>query len=198
LHPRKTARLNVVPMKFSIRTGKHRSFPPVIGIYYERRSFRKSVFFHSSCRYTPEAEDDTHKVFGIGYGNPAQILWTLVRRLVGRREILHHAESARFGWRYNPYTNKIALDAYCYVGGERIIRPVCEVPLNREVHLEIYVSPREYFFGVCDPLNIWRTAACVRVARSHKKKWGYALGPYFGGQNTAPHDISITLKNLNP
>jgi hypothetical protein len=191
-------------MKFSIRTGKHHSFPPVIGIYYERRSFRKSVFFSASCRYAIEGTDmqDWNKVYGVCFASPLAILtyggnyFLYKLRLRSKPLAPQHYNSARLASRYNPLTDRMTLAAYCYLNGEREVREICEVPLEKWVDTELYLGrDSRYFFGVNDPKDYFRTMMCQRVPYLHGEKWGFALGPYFGGNQPSPHKQTIHLKN---
>jgi hypothetical protein len=166
---------------FRIRKGWHHALPPVDGVFHKRRSFKKAVVFTASCRQAPEGVDywDVNKLFGIGYFRGG-----------------HHMDSARFGWRYDAVNDKISLYAYSYVAGERRIKHITCVPLEREVHLELFVGPREYWFGVKQPGNPFYSAAAYYEPFTHKKKWAYALSPYYGGTSTPAKDVFIRLKSL--
>jgi hypothetical protein len=170
-------------MKYTIQPKRHRAFPPPLGIYRKRRSFRRSVVFLPSCRYHMEGVDyfDVHKLFGFGY-------------LSGG----HHRDSARFGWRYDESNDRISLYAYTYVNGERSIKHMACVPIDREVQLEIFIDyNHQYWFEVKVPDNPFFTTRSYSIPFSHKKQWKYALGPYFGGTSTAPQRISLLLKSLD-
>lgn len=170
-------------MKFVIRANRHRAFPPPLGIFYKRRSFRKAVFFTPSCRYHLDGVDyfDVNKLFGFGY-------------LRGG----HHRDSARFGWRYDAVNDRISLYAYTYVNGERAVKHIACVPIDRAVTLEIFVDyNHQYWFEVKVPDNPFFTTRSYSIPFSHKKKWQYALGPYFGGTSKAPQRISLHIKNIN-
>jgi hypothetical protein len=127
--------------------------------------------FHADCAYYLPGIDqmDTNKIFGIGY------LWS------------HHADSARFGWRYNGETEKIVLSAYAYVGGERVIIDLGEVPFGKYVRLTIKVDYGKYVFYV-DGFE------ARYIEFHHKKKCGYPLGVYFGGNRLAPSTMHIDIK----
>jgi hypothetical protein len=167
-------------MKFVIRPNRHHAFPPPLGIFFKRRSFSKAVIFHASCAADVEGIDyfDVSKLFGFGYFKGG-----------------HHRDSARFGWRYNAVHKVVELYAYCYVDGERTVRHLQDVPLEQEVYLNLYVSPRAYYFTVKAPHSP-RSSTQVFIPLTHKKKWRYALGFYFGGNKTPKQKVEATIRNL--
>jgi hypothetical protein len=199
-------------MKFRIPKGCHRAFPPPLGIFFQRRSFRKAVVFSASCRQAPEGVDywDVNKVFGFAFFTPAQALgyflsvgpaW-IARRFGSKWQPVppHHIDSARFGARYDRVNGIKAIYAYCYVDGERVVKHLCDVPLEREVYMEVFITRgpgrNAYWFTVKSPHSVWRSITCDSVAFTHQKKWQYALGPYWGGNTTPDYTVLIDLKNL--
>jgi len=167
-------------MKLTIHKGKHRAWPPCFGIFLQKRWMERDIVFDNSCRYElpdPLDKEDVNKLFGFGY-------------FPG----LHHVDSARFGWNYNADTGKIRLYAYCYVDGNRSFQFICEVPLNVKVRLRIavYINKR-YVFSVHDGHNDWYEMGVQHVPYNHNKNWSYRLGCFFGGNNPAPHDITIKM-----
>jgi hypothetical protein len=166
---------------FRIPKSWHHSLPPSIGVFRKRRSFRKAVVFHPSCRYHIEGIDyfDINKLWGVGF-------------FCGG----HHVDSARFGWRYSRNIDMISLYAYAYVDGERIAHHITDVPLGREVETDLTLALGSYWFEVKNPHSPLRRTYLVNIPFTHNKRWAYALGPYFGGNKTATNHISVTLKNL--
>jgi hypothetical protein len=161
----------------TIRKHTHRAWPPSIGLFYKKEHISKSVYFEDSCRYELKDEDqyDTNKLFGIGY------FWS------------HHKDSARFGWRYNHITDKIVISAYCYVDGEVIFLDLCEVKIGEWYSMTIVIRDYDYQFLVyANGMQIEHD----EIKKKHKKKFGFPLGVYFGGQKTAPHNIKIKMQNL--
>ena len=185
-------------MKYLIRAGRHRALPPPVGIFKGRRSHKRSVVFTPSCRYRLDGEDmfDINKLYGIGYANPWGLLKGVLLNLVGIRNTAHHTDSARFGWTYDEVNDKIDLWAYCYVGGERLVDYLMGLQIGREYHVELYVGRACYFFGVYAPESVFATAKSVQIPYTHKKRWQYRLGAFFGGNQPAPHDMVIHQKNL--
>jgi hypothetical protein len=166
-------------MIFRIPRGKHRARPLRFGIWWRKNSFAWMVKFDESCRYDLGNEDqfDTNKLCGIGY-------------LPG-----HHTDSARFGWRYWTDLKQIELTAYCYVRGRRVIKHICFCEIGKVYRLRLQVLAAAYYFDVYEPDQV-KSAGIVTVERFHEKKLKYRLGPYFGGNQVAPHEIKIELSKL--
>jgi hypothetical protein len=194
---------------FRIPKSWHHSLPPSIGVFRKRRSFRKAVVFHSSWRQAPDGIDywDVNKIFGVAFFTPKDLLlyflsvgpaW-IARRFgsTWKPKPPHHVDSARFGGRYDTVNDKVSIYAYSYVNGERITKHITCVPINRVVYMDLLVETgRRYWFGVKQPNNPFYTAASYYEPFTHKKKWAYALWPYYGGTSTPASDIIIRLKNL--
>lgn len=101
-------------------------------------------------------------------GNKNQLDWN---KIIGFSRGFHHHNSARLAWRWNPILEKIEITKYYYINKKRVIdEDIIVVDLNKIVKLSIMF-----------PENI-RTC-----------KIGYILFPFFGGNETAPHDINISL-----
>lgn len=163
-------------MTFKIKKGRHRAWPLHLGLWFNKTTIEYDVFFHIDCKYHINGEDseDQNKLFGIGY-------------FPG-----HHSDSARFGWRYNPITNKIIISAYCYVKGNRIYTDLREVPLMRWTHMKLVSEFGKYIFYVNGELSI------NYIEHLHKKKWSFPLGVFFGGNRPAPHTMQIELRKIKP
>lgn len=99
----------------------------------------------------------------------------------------HHSNSARFGWRW--YQNQLEIWAYSYVNGKRLSAFVDTVALNEYNEYEIMFEDNQYVFRLNDKK--------VEMERScQAQAIGYKLFPYFGGDETAPQDISIWIEEL--
>jgi len=132
------------------------------------------VIFDSSAIYQsviPENQYDVNKLFGFSEGND------------------HHLNSARIGWAWNK--NALRLYAYAYVNGERKIRELATVDIEKEIYCAIAVVGNEYVFSAGQ--------GSISFARSAPGNYipGYMLYPYFGGDETAPHEIRIRIHQLN-
>jgi hypothetical protein len=100
----------------------------------------------------------------------------------------HQLYSARFGWRWSD--NALRLFGYVYNNGIRDSKELGTINIGSEVNCSIKVTAKNYVFtlnGVTDSLP--RAASSVKAS-------GYKLYPYFGGDEPAPHNIYIWIKEL--
>jgi hypothetical protein len=131
-----------------------------------------TVRFDSSCIYrTQKAENqsDINKLYGFA-DNGA----------------LHQQFSARFGWRWSE--NALRLFAYTYNNGERASKELAAIPVGKEVHCTIKVNGEWYIFTVDE-----KQESMLRQSTTPTAK-GYQLYPYFGGDETAPHEMRILIR----
>ena len=111
-----------------------------------------------------------------------------VNKLIGFSDCTnnHHQNSARIGWAWNGQA--VRLYAYAYVNGERVIKPLGDFPLNRPVTCSVAATGDQYYFSAGTIVDsISRFCASYSGTR-------YKLYPYFGGNEVAPHDITIRMK----
>ncbi len=135
---------------------------------------RFRVVFDSSCIYTnadPRNQADINKLWGFADSGT-----------------FHQINSARFGWNWQD--GKMHLHAYCYVHGERQYRELGTVPLNKAQDCAVQVLPGRYIFTLNGKSDTVRRGSEETVAR------GYLLYPYFGGDETAPHEVRIRVQAL--
>ena len=114
-----------------------------------------------------------------------------INKLYGFSDCLtvHHDNSARFGWTWNLKALKIDLWAYSYAnGGDFHDTYVGSVNPGETHQYEIQTSGTQYLFF----LDGVRMAEMQRGC-SDSVANGYRLYPYFGGVETAPHAITITV-----
>ena len=131
-----------------------------------------TALFDSSCIYTTiEGENmlDINKLYGFSDCNTD-----------------HHTNSARFGWRWNGRV--IEIHAYCYVNGERISTLLGTVGINEAAQMSIGIAGGKYVFEL--------EGAVYKMPRGCSGEFaeGYQLYPYFGGDEVAPHDVRILIK----
>ena len=136
--------------------------------------YSANVIFDSSAIYQFGTETSWNKLFGFaffeGLNNPV------------------HEESARWVWRWNQ--GLLQLSPYCYVDGKVAKNKITITrQLNREIPLKITKYDNSYQFYVDNVLVHTETF-------THKKKNGYLQRPYFGGERTAPHNVTIIFYNL--
>ena len=132
------------------------------------------VVFDSTAAYQsalPENQLDVNKLIGFSDCNSN-----------------HHQNSARIGWSWNG--KSVSLYAYAYVNGGRVIKPLGDFPLNRSVKCSVAASGDKYYFTAGSATDsISRHCAGYSGTR-------YKLYPYFGGNEVAPHDVTIRMKEL--
>lgn len=164
-------------MIFRIPKHWHYALPIRPWLWWRRRVFTWQVTFTDSCRYDLQGPDqlDTNKLVGVGYLPH------------------HHVDSARFGWAYNLDSGKIDLSAYCYHRGTRLIKPICSCEIGRPYKLTLYCMLGVYTFD-CADMTMLSITESVDIHHGHDKALQYRLGPYFGGNQKAPHDIRIEIK----
>ena len=101
----------------------------------------------------------------------------------------HHVNSARIGWRW--YNNQLQLLAYVYNNSIQSDRMIVSVPLNQDVNASIKVESSTYIF------NVNGTIVTMPRTSVTPKAVGYQLYPYFGGDEVAPQNIKIWIKDIN-
>lgn len=131
------------------------------------------VRFDSSAVYTtidPHNQSDINKLYGFSEG------------------LNNQYNSARIGW--NWYNNKLNLYAYVYKKGVRSFKKITSVAIGAEHTCSIKVSGTNYIFTV--------NGVSITLSRANKTSTasGFRQYPYFGGDETAPHEITIRIKDL--
>jgi len=132
------------------------------------------VKFDSTAIYNtliPSNQYDINKLYGFSDNDSA-----------------HHLYSARFGWRWSDQA--LRLFAYVYNNGIRTSKELGTIRIDTENNCSIKVTGGHYVFSLNN-----NTDTLLRSSTTSKEK-GYKLYPYFGGDETAPHDINIFIKEL--
>lgn len=158
---------------FQIRKGKHyadhNNYSPV-----KTDQLHFKVIFDSTAVYTTRLADnqsDINKLYGFSDNN-----------------MLHQKYSARFGWRWSG--DALRLFAYVYNDGVRSFRELGPVAIGGEQDCKITIAGDQYIFSLNGrETSMPRTAVTARAE-------GYRLYPYFGGDETAPHDVRILLREI--
>jgi hypothetical protein len=169
---------NIVPSQqefreYFIKAGDHFSDHEAI-VLFQGNVLDFKVRFDSSAIYTtlqPSNQADINKLYGFSDNNGQ-----------------HHEFSARFGWRY--YDSKLSLHAYLYNNGIRESKEIATIQIGKEYRCTIVSDKEKYYFVVNGVTTIMMRKATI------PKPEGYKLFPYFGGDETAPHDIRIFIKEL--
>jgi hypothetical protein len=133
------------------------------------------VKFDSSAIYTnvnPVNQYDINKLFGFSDNNAD-----------------HQDYSARFGWRWSD--GALRLFAYTYNKGARASRELGTVAIGAEISCSIKVADSTYIFSIGD-----KAITTMPRLSTTPQGQGYQLYPYFGGDELAPHNINISIKQV--
>lgn len=163
---------------FTIFKGFHISH--IFPRFHSEKSFINFSFkFDQNCLYNLNDLNnlDINKLYGLGFG------------------LNHHKQSFRLGWNCQSPNGKIQIHAYYYNDGIRKIEYICDVDINTEYNCYLYLdrTSNKVFVDISkDAWNInkqyvFRFKDCLR--------WGFFLFPYFGGDEFAPHKMSIIIRN---
>lgn len=161
------------PVTYIIKQGEH---------YADRNNFTSIetstlafvAKFDSSAIYTSKDavnQYDINKLYGFSDNNAH-----------------HHSYSARFGWSWTD--NHLHLYAYVYNEGIVTSKHLGTADLGKEINCSIRVDAGQYIFTVNG-----QSTSMPRKSTTEKAK-GYLLYPYFGGDETAPHNVTIQITNL--
>lgn len=132
---------------------------------------RFDVTFDASAEYTsaiPENQHDWNKLRGLSDCGTH-----------------HQTNSARFGWRWTG--DAVEVGAYTYVGGTRAGVALARFAVDSTHELSIELDGPWYRFTV-DGTTTSVPRGCTDAGLVK-----YHLWPYFGGDEAAPHDVTITI-----
>lgn len=163
-------------MIFKIKKNKHysnRFIYKLFNLFNLDRRIKFKVMFNESSYYN--------------LGNPNQ---SDINKLFGFSNGLHHKNSVRFGW--NPVSkDSVAIYSYCYINGVRKSHFITTVNINQEYRMSIKDCEKFYLFTIINPdYNIFQD---IVEKDDSVISLSYNLWPYFGGDEKAPHDISIKI-----
>ena len=138
-------------------------------------TMRFKAIFDSSCIYTsadPNNQFDINKLYGFSDASSH-----------------HHQNSARFGWNWEG--GKLHIHAYCYRSGIRQSTELGTVSLNEPHEFTIKVRSGQYSFALDN-----KYFALMERGSNESYAHGYKLLPYFGGDEAAPHDVRIQIREM--
>lgn len=143
-------------------------------VFITKGQIKFNAIFDSSCIYStvnPGNQADINKLYGFSDCNSQHLI-----------------NSARIGWRW--YNNELQLLAFVHKDG--VIQPdliITALPIGTVANCRITCKPTVYEFEV--------NGHIVQAPRGCSGSYTrYRLYPYFGGDETAPHDIKILIQNL--
>lgn len=157
---------------YTIKAGEQYSDNNSIKILDTITEMKFVVKFDSSAIYStinPINQYDVNKLYGFSDNNT-----------------FHHINSARIGWCW--LHNELQLYGYIYNDSIRTFQYITSIPINAEISCSIKIDGNAYLFRVQDT-----SIVMPRISTIAK---GYQLFPYFGGDEVAPHDIRIWIKNI--
>jgi len=167
-------------MNIVIKKGKHHASGLRLRPYLGKRIISWRVNMDISCLYSAINDDsgDLNKLCGISCGN-------------------HHNNSLRFAWRpdFNQ-PGQIMIFAYWYVKGERWSLYIGNICHNVDYYFELTIGTPTVAFSfarVEKSGNITDRRVSFVKYKLPQPAIGYYLWPYFGGNNTTPHDMRIDL-----
>lgn len=141
---------------------------------FKRSELNFIVKFNSTAVYrtaSAQNQSDINKLYGFSEGNQS-----------------HHVNSARIGWRW--YNNQLQLLAYVYNNNVATHQVITTVAIGQEVNCTIKISGNSYQFDVSGSVVTLPRASATTQAD------GFMLYPFFGGDEMAPHNIHIWIKDL--
>ena len=156
---------------YVIKKGQHSTSSPFKSLRTNALVFE--AVFDNSAIYTsidPVNQLDINKLYGMADCSST-----------------HQTNSARFGWRW--YDNSLQVLAYVYANGVRYSRLMTSIDLNKVYKYELLLDGSQYIFSV-NGVTVTMPRGCSGNGN------GYQLYPYFGGDEVAPHDITIKIRNL--
>ncbi|MCE6987848.1 hypothetical protein [Dyadobacter sp. CY323] len=158
---------------YTIRAGEH-EVQNNLNAPFTSSSMRFQALFDSSCIYQnklPENQNDINKLYGFSDCSSQ-----------------HQQNSARFGWNWRE--GALRIYAYIYVNGQRTEKELGTAELNEPTSFKIALQDNNYLF----------TFRGVETAMPRHCSGGvgiaYKLLPYFGGDEPAPKEIKIKIRNL--
>ena len=154
---------------YVIRKGSHRSTFGYKRTWDDVVKF--SCIFDNSAKYEtedPVNQADINKLYGLSDCGDN-----------------HMNSSIRLGWRW--YNDSLEIHWFRHVGGQFSFGKICEVEIDVPFESEIIFEQDDYIISV-DGTTVAVPRGC---GLAYNK---YYLYPYFGGDEKAPHDIKIKIK----
>lgn len=100
----------------------------------------------------------------------------------------NHNNSARIGWSWTD--NALRLYGYAYVSGVLHYQEITSVTIGTEISCSIKLAAETYLFTVNE------VSVSLPRGTSGSQARGYQQYPYFGGNEVAPHLITILIKSF--
>ena len=157
---------------YTIRKGQNYCTPNTIKIV-KTSEMKFIARFDTSAIYStvnPVNQYDINKLYGFSEG------------------FNHQVNSARIGWRWSD--GALRLFGYVYKSSVRYSQEITAIPFNTDITCSIKLSGYNYLISA-NGITVTLPRASNAASAT-----GYQLYPYFGGDETAPKNISIKIKNI--
>lgn len=150
----------------------------VRGVVFNKKQITYNVCFFDDCAYNIGIPDqlEWNKLLGIGYFPGV------------------HRHSFRIGWRYNG--GFIELGQYQYNKGVKIQKPLCKIATNRDYEVTIHNLLKGFWVVISDFETGEQLCSSMCLSSDPPRFIGFLLGPYFGGDTRAPHDMKIYMQRI--
>jgi len=176
-----------------------RFFDPII----ETTDIWYLVKFENSCVYDigPEDQPDVNKLFGVGYYT-FRIFKKKEVSFLGKKwkvpvfRAMHHYNSIRFGWRYDLVTKMIEIVTYWYEKGVRNTEHLAWVELGKSYRYSMQIVEDAHFLSIYSKHGEAYELIAEKFLQLPGSEVAYPLFPYFGGNQKAPHDMTITVEKI--
>jgi hypothetical protein len=200
------AHVNEGKFRYRIRKGSHYPSPRIWPQFIRNSSVQSWRFIIEDLpRYNTFGLDGygTNKICGRSYrllpkwakyeeGQVKQPYWFnpfLLKRFGYQLLKGHHWNSVRMGWDLNDFGDPKAV-IYIYNAGYRQFKPLHRIQRG----IKNRVTILDFEGCAVAAANIGSKSTMAETGVSTEGKWGYTLGPYFGGEKPSPLDIQLYLK----
>ncbi|GAA4402710.1 hypothetical protein GCM10023187_18060 [Nibrella viscosa] len=159
---------------YQIKAGQHFSQQDALR-FTSKTTLTFEATFNESAMYQsrePGNQGDINKLYGFSDCNTH-----------------HQTNSARFGWNWTG--NALRIYAYCYQNSKVIAQEIGTVNLNETNTYQLAIVGSKYVFRLRN-----KTVEIPRGCSETATQQRYRLYPYFGGDEPAPHDVTISIKEL--
>lgn len=163
--------------EYTIAEGNHFAMPRIFKIRQKPERVSWFIVFGENADYNLGDEDqkDWNKLCGLFYN------------FLNTRD-----NTVMVGWRYNPQTRRMELNAYYHVEkGRDFTKPLLEVPLGKPVRVDILVDYEQKTYSVQLTRLDDGTLAKDSMPFTHNNTSCMEINTYFGGNEAAPKDITI-------
>ncbi len=174
----------MIPYKtYTVKKGKHFSFPRVFKIGWKLKKIQWRVIFNEDCNYIMKDEKgeihsdqkDWNKLCGVFYN------------MFNTRK-----NTAMMGWKYDPIKDKIDIAPYYHISGSTDwFRPMLSLNRGDELFLELEIDriSKKYIWL----MRVGKNVVTHEMPFTHKKKLNAFINFYFGGNQKSPQEVSAKI-----